>query len=76
VWLVSNGFHSSLAFRASDVPELAKLTAERRPSYVLIGWGEADFYRFPSNALAAGQGGILADGWCASCGSGPRLADG
>jgi uncharacterized protein (TIGR02117 family) len=48
VWLVSNGFHSSLAFRASDVPALAKLTAERRPSYVLIGWGEADFYRFPA----------------------------
>jgi hypothetical protein len=48
VWVVSNGFHTSLGFRARDVPQLAALTPERRADYVLIGWGDADFYRFPA----------------------------
>jgi uncharacterized protein (TIGR02117 family) len=48
VWLISNGFHTSLGFRARDVPQLTALTPERRADYVLLGWGEADFYRYPA----------------------------
>ena len=48
VWLISNGFHTSLAFRARDVPQLTALTPQRRADYVLLGWGEADFYRYPA----------------------------
>ncbi|HEX8312735.1 MAG TPA: DUF2459 domain-containing protein [Chthoniobacteraceae bacterium] len=50
VWVVSNGFHTSLGFRARDVPQLAVLTPDRHADYVLIGWGDADFYRYPATA--------------------------
>ncbi len=45
VWLVSNGFHSSLAFRARDFPEARTLTGDPRPDYLVIGWGAARFYQ-------------------------------
>lgn len=50
VWIVSNGFHSSLAFRARDVPDFAALTGDRRADFILVGWGDADFYRYPATA--------------------------
>lgn len=42
-WVVSNGFHSSLALRAADCPWRTLLP--QRSDYVLIGWGASDFYR-------------------------------
>ena len=45
VWLVSNGFHSSLAVRAGDFPGARQLTGDPRAGHLLIGWGGAEFYR-------------------------------
>jgi uncharacterized protein (TIGR02117 family) len=45
VWLVSNGFHSSLAVRARDVPFRREIAGQSRADALLIGWGAADFYR-------------------------------
>ena len=46
VWLVSNGFHSSIAvpLRASALP-LRKMTGDARAEFLVIGWGDANFYR-------------------------------
>jgi hypothetical protein len=46
VWLVSNGFHSSIGFRARDFSNAAAITGDPRATHVLLGWGDADFYRF------------------------------
>lgn len=46
VWLVGNGFHSSIAVRVSDLPRSWRtLTEDPRAEHVLIGWGNARFYR-------------------------------
>ena len=43
VWLVSNGFHSSIAMRAKDAP--AELRAfDGKARYFVIGWGGRDLY--------------------------------
>jgi uncharacterized protein (TIGR02117 family) len=43
VYLVSNGFHTSLAIRAQDAPsELRAFDGKAR--YFVIGWGGRDFY--------------------------------
>lgn len=45
VWLVSNGFHTSLALRISDLPpRLRALSGDQRASHVLFGWGAEPFY--------------------------------
>ena len=45
VWLVGNGFHTSLAFRVRDFPASAAWSGDRDADHLLIGWGAADFYR-------------------------------
>lgn len=43
VWLVSNGWHTSIAVRTADAtPELRAFAPDSR--YLIIGWGGADFY--------------------------------
>ena len=43
IWLVSNGWHTSVAIRTADAtPELR--TFARGSKYLIIGWGGADFY--------------------------------
>lgn len=43
VWLVSNGWHTSIAIRTADAtPELRTFAPDSR--YLIIGWGGADFY--------------------------------
>lgn len=44
MWLVSNGFHTSLAFRAADVPFRSEIVGSGVDE-ILIGWGAADYYR-------------------------------
>ncbi len=45
VWLVSNGFHTSIAVRRDQVPgELARLVDDPAAEYLLIGWGAAIYY--------------------------------
>ncbi len=51
VWVVGNGFHSSLALRARDVPFLAEVSSEPLVDELLIGWGSADVYRGKVDAL-------------------------
>ncbi len=48
-WVISNGFHSSLAFRAGDVPGLPLPGNNGRADYLLIGWGAADYYQGRAN---------------------------
>jgi uncharacterized protein (TIGR02117 family) len=46
VWLVSNGFHSAVGLRVRDAgPLLARLVPTRKARWLVIGWGDADFYR-------------------------------
>jgi len=45
VWVVSNGFHSSFAFRVRDLPFAAQIAGDRHAQFLLIGWGAGDFYR-------------------------------
>lgn len=48
VWLISNGFHTSIAVRASAAPShLARLAAAVRADHLLIGWGAALYYTAP-----------------------------
>ncbi len=43
VWLVSNGWHTSIAMRTADAtPELRAFAPDSH--YLVIGWGGADFY--------------------------------
>ena len=55
VWLVSNGFHTSLALRARDVPFRREIIGDPRADALLIGWGEADFYQGRVNAWTFGK---------------------
>jgi uncharacterized protein (TIGR02117 family) len=45
VWLVSNGFHTSVAVRTRDLPsDLRSLVADPAADHLLIGWGAAIYY--------------------------------
>ncbi len=45
VWLLSNGFHAALAFRLADAePWLRALVHDRAARWVLVGWGEREFF--------------------------------
>ncbi|MEA3188626.1 MAG: hypothetical protein QOD99_2456 [Chthoniobacter sp.] len=44
VWVVSNGFHSSIGIPASALPS-CKFPAARGADFLLLGWGDADWYR-------------------------------
>lgn len=43
VWLVSNGFHSSIAMRAKDAPPECR-AFDGKARYFVIGWGGRDLY--------------------------------
>lgn len=43
VWIVSNGFHTSIAVRASDAPKPMR-AFDPTADYFVIGWGGRDFY--------------------------------
>jgi Protein of unknown function (DUF2459) len=43
VWLVSNGFHTSIAVRAADAPAPAQ-ALDGRAKFFIIGWGGRDIY--------------------------------
>lgn len=45
VWLVGNGFHSAIAVRTCDLPGGREISGDPRAEWLLIGWGDADFYR-------------------------------
>ncbi len=45
VWLVGNGFHSGIAIHTKDLPDGRKLSGDPRAEILLIGWGDAAFYR-------------------------------
>lgn len=45
VWIVSNGFHTSFAFRSRDLPFGRCVANDKEAQYLLIGWGAGDFYR-------------------------------
>ncbi len=46
VWLVSNGFHAALVIRGRDAPSAwGARMGNRVPNHVLLGWGDATFYR-------------------------------
>jgi hypothetical protein len=51
VWLVSNGFHASIAVRARDWPFARKIDRRHLSSTLLIGWGSEDFYRGKVNMV-------------------------
>ena len=44
VWLVSNGFHTSLGFRTRDLPFAKEISGDPEAHVILIGWGARDFY--------------------------------
>lgn len=48
VWLLGNGFHTSLVFRARDIPYLHDITGSRDADEIAIGWGASADYRGPS----------------------------
>lgn len=48
VWLVSNGFHSSIAIRTADLsPRLRQLAGNPDGRFLVIGWGAAIYYTAP-----------------------------
>lgn len=44
VWVVGNGFHSSLGLRAGDLPGW-NFRGAHGVDHVLVGWGDAQWYR-------------------------------
>lgn len=46
---MSNGFHTSLAFRTRDLPYAREISGDSQSSALLIGWGGGDFYRGHAN---------------------------
>jgi uncharacterized protein (TIGR02117 family) len=45
IWLVSNGFHTSIAVRRADVPRVfSALSDDTQAEHLLIGWGAAIYY--------------------------------
>src|SRR5688572_21030752 len=65
IWLVGNGFHSSIAVRTADLPFARALSPDPRAEVLVIGWGAADYYRGRVNpwtfckALCGGSPSIL-----------------
>lgn len=49
VWVVGNGFHSSLGVRVRDVPAWRALPVARGAERLLIGWGDAQWYQGNEN---------------------------
>lgn len=49
VWLLGNGFHTSVALRARDVPFWREISGSRDLDELAIGWGASADYRGPSN---------------------------
>ena len=49
VWVVSNGFHTSLALRAADLPLAKEVFGSGQADVVLLGWGARDIYRGYNN---------------------------
>jgi uncharacterized protein (TIGR02117 family) len=48
VWLVSNGFHTSVGFRARDLTkDVRALSADPDAEHLLFGWGAAIYYTAP-----------------------------
>jgi len=46
LWLVGNGFHTSLGLRTRDAgPRLRALAGDPGAEWMLIGWGHADFFQ-------------------------------
>jgi hypothetical protein len=48
MWLMSNGFHTSVVFRARDIPFRGEITGSRDADELAIGWGASADYRGPS----------------------------
>ena len=48
VWLLGNDFHTSLVFRARDIPFRREITGDPGADELAIGWGAAADYRGPS----------------------------
>ena len=48
VWLLGNGFHTSIVLRARDIPFRGQITGARDADELAIGWGAAADYRGPS----------------------------
>jgi uncharacterized protein (TIGR02117 family) len=45
LWLISNGFHTAVALRTEDAgPTLRGLAPDPDAKWMLIGWGQADFF--------------------------------
>lgn len=59
VWLVGNGFHSGIAICAKDLPDGRNLSGDPRAEILLIGWGDAAFYRRQINPWTT----LAALGW-------------
>jgi hypothetical protein len=49
VWVVSNGFHTSLGVRTADFPLAGQMEGTRGSDELLIGWGAHDFYQGVAN---------------------------
>lgn len=49
VWIVSNGFHSSIGLQVRDVPTWRALPIAHGANNLLIGWGDAQWYRGNAN---------------------------
>ena len=49
VWLMGNNFHTSLVFRAKDVPFCHEISGAPEADELAIGWGAEKDYRGPSN---------------------------
>ena len=48
VWLVSNGFHTSIGVRGRDLPrDVRALSGDARADHFLFGWGAAVYYTAP-----------------------------
>lgn len=61
VW--SNGFHTSLALRADQLPDTHPIRAlYPNQAHLLIGWGDLPFYRSMGNDIALGLQALLPGG--------------
>jgi uncharacterized protein (TIGR02117 family) len=60
VWLVSNGFHTSLGVRTRDVPEWRGLSPDAKADVLLIGWGASSVYHGKLTSWRLGAAAISA----------------
>jgi uncharacterized protein (TIGR02117 family) len=49
IWLVSNGFHTSIGVRSGDFPLRREVAGAAAADHLLIGWGGSEFYRGRAN---------------------------